>query len=105
MFISAFYLIAFKSGELLYTLLYFFCSYVPLSECLCPLLRTLSGSGMNESLFYMVELYLSYYSSSSLNQSSILRVILTSHLKTIAHCYIMVSAVSLQSIAPYNVKR
>ena len=69
MFISAFYLIAFKSGELLYMLLYFFCSYVPFFECLCPLLWTLGGTGMNESLFYIVELYLSYYlSSSSLNQ-------------------------------------
>ena len=82
MFTSAFYLIAFKSCELLYTLLYFFCSYVPFFQCLCSLLWTLGGTGRNESLFYIVDLYLSYYSSkSSLNQWSLLLAIITSHLK------------------------
>ena len=82
MFISAFYLIAFKPGGLLYTLLYFFCSYVPFFECLCSMLWTLGGTGRKELLLYKVELYLSCYSSDSLlNQWWLLRVVITSHLK------------------------
>ena len=82
MFISAFYLIAFNPGGLLCTLLYIVCSYVLFFECRCSLLWTLGGTGRNESLFYIVKLYLSYYSSkSSLNQWSWLLVIITLHLK------------------------
>ena len=65
----------------LYVPLFFLFLYT-FFECLCSLLWTLGGTCRNESLLYIAELYLSYYSiNSSLNQWSLLRVIITSHLK------------------------
>ena len=100
MFLSAFYIIAFKTGGLLYTFLYFLCSYVFFFGCLCSLLWALGGAGGGESLFCVVELYISWYSSSgSLIRWSLLGVVITSHLKQLR---IATAPVRIRFLSPHK---
>ena len=88
MFISAFYIIAFERGGLLYTLLYFFCSYVPSLNVFVPFYElsvVLAGTNhfsIQWSCIFLIilvivcsinDLYCGYYNFA---------------LETIAHCYI-----------------